>query len=214
MSASRALKGVSFMRLLIRLAIFFYVFVLSLVGFTALLVLAHFVDYAAYLDFLKFIYQDGNASTIAGFIIASTLLISLLFARVIYGRQEQERLIHFDNPLGRVTISLSAIEDLIRRLVVHTPQVKEIRPNITSTKKGLEIEIDLVLRSDVNIPEMTADLQDIIKRKVHHVIGDDETIDIRVHVIKIAAEGSRQGNSGNDEDQGVSSPIPFHGYRV
>jgi hypothetical protein len=201
------------MRLFIRLAIFFYVFVLSLVGFTALLVLAHFVDYAEYLNFLKFIYQDGNASTLAGVIIAATLLISLVFARVIYGRQEQERLIHFENPLGRVTISLSAIEDLIRRLVVHTPQIKEIRPNIISTKKGLEIEIRLVLRSDVNIPEMTADLQDIIKRKVQDVIGAEEAVNIRVHVIKIASESSKHGGH-NDEDQGVSSPVPFHGYRA
>ena len=202
------------MRLFIRLAIFFYVFILSVVGFTALLVLAHFVDYSAYLNFLKFIYQDGNASTLAGFIIASTLLISLVFARIIYGRQEQERLIHFDNPLGRVTISLSAIEDMIRRLVVHTPQVKEIRPDITSTKKGLKVDIRLVLRSDVNIPEMTADLQDIIKRKVQDVIGAEETVNIRVHVIKIASETSKSGKGRDDEDRGVVSPVPFHGYRA
>ncbi len=199
------------MRLFIRLAIFFYVFVLSVVGFTALLVLAHFVDYAAYLDFLKFIYQDGNASTLAGVIIAVTLLISLVFARIIYGRQEQERLIHFDNPFGRVTISLSAIEDLIRRVVVHAPQIKEIRPNIVSTKKGLEVEIRLVLRSDVNIPEMTANLQDIIKRKVQDVIGSEETINIRVHVIKIASESSKNGNI--DDDPSVVNAVPFHGYR-
>ena len=186
-------------------------------GFTALLVLAHFVDYAQYINFLGFIYQDGNASTLAGFIIAATLLIGFAFARIIYGRQEQERLIHFDNPLGRVTISLSAIEDLIRRLVVHTPQIKEIRPTITSTKKGLKIEIRLVLRSDVNIPEMTADLQDIIKRKVQDVIGSEETVNIRVYVIKIASESSIKGKGHGDEDQGVTGitgSIPFHGYRA
>lgn len=211
------------MRLFIRLAIFFYVFVLSLVGFTALLVLAHCVDYAQYLDFLKFIYQDGNASTLAAVIIAATLLISLAFARIIYGRQEQERLIHFDNSLGRVTISLSAIEDMIRRLVVHTPQIKEIRPNIVSTRKGLQIEIHLVLRSDVNIPEMTADLQDIIKRKVQDIIGNDETINIRVHVIKIASDGPSVGKGREDDGQGlphvagrasVATSVPFHGYRA
>lgn len=212
MSVSRALKGDSVMRLFIRLAIFFYVFVLLLVGFTALLVLAHFVDYAAYLNFLQFIYEDGSASTWAGVIIAATLLISLVFARVIYGRQEQERLIHFDNPLGRVTISLAAIEDMIRRLVIHTPQIKEIRPSIISVKKGLEIEIRLVLRSEVNIPEMTAELQDIIKRKIQDVIGNDEAINIRMHVIKIASESSKYG-SDHDEDPAVASPVPFHGYR-
>ncbi len=202
------------MRLFIRLAIFFYVFVISIVSLTALLVLAHFVDFGQYLSFLKFVYLDESAGTIAGVIIAVTLLLSLAFARIIYGRQEQERLIHFDNALGRVTISLSAIEDLIRRLVIHTPQIKEIRPVITSTKKGLEVEIRLVLRSDVNIPEMTAELQEIIKRKIQHVIGTEESVHIRVHVIKISSESSKNGRGRDDGEESVVSPVPFHGYRA
>jgi hypothetical protein len=199
------------MRLFIRLAIFFYVFVILLVGFTAMLVLAHAVDFNQYLDFLKFIYVDGNASMIAGFIIAATLIISLVFARIIYGRQREERLIHFNNPLGKVTISLSALEDLIRRLVIHTPQIKEIRPNIISSKKGLDVEIRLVLRSDTNIPDLTADLQETIKRKIQDVVGAEERVNIRVHVVKISSDSGK--DLGRDADDEVVSPLPFRGYR-
>ncbi len=200
------------MRLFIRLAVFFYILVICVIGFTALLVLAHFVDFNQYLDFLEFIYLNGKASTVAGVIVASTMLLGLAFARIILGRQEQERLIHFDNPLGRVTISLAALEDLIRRLAIHMPQVKEIRPDIVSTKKGLDVDIRLVLRSDVNIPEMTANMQDIIKRKVQDVIGSEERVNIRVHVIKIASETSTKTLGRADDDE-VVSPLPFHGYR-
>ncbi len=197
------------MRLFIRLAIFFYLVVIFVVGFTALLVLAHVVDFKHYEEYLKFIYLDGQASTVAAFIAAATMLIGWAFARIIYGRQEQERIIHFDNPLGRVSISLSALEDLIRRLTVNTPQVKEIRPEIAATKKGLNVHIRLVLRSDVNIPEMTADLQDIIRRKIQDLIGAEEQVHIRVHVIKIVADGVKE----RDEDE-VISPLPFRGYRA
>ena len=200
------------MRLFIRLAVFFYIFVICVIGFTALLVLAHCVDFNQYLDFLEFIYLNGKASMVAGVIVASTMLLGLGFARVILGRQEQERLIHFDNPLGRVTISLAALEDLIRRLAVHMPQVKEIRPDVVSTKKGLDVDIRLVLRSDVNIPEMTANMQDIIKRKVQDVIGGEERVNIRMHVIKIAPEIASK-TSGRGDDDEVVSPLPFHGYR-
>jgi hypothetical protein len=197
------------MRLFIRLAIFFYLFIILIVGFTALLVMAHMIDFGQYLSFLRFIYFDGNASLVAGVIVAAIMLISLIFARIIYGRQEKERLIQVDNPLGRVTISLSAIEDLIRRLVVLTPQVREIKPDVISTKNGLRIDLRLVLRSGVNIPEMTAELQEIIKRKMQELIGNDERVTVRVHVIKIAPDGVK----GKGEDE-IMSPLPFHGYRA
>jgi hypothetical protein len=197
------------MRHLIRLAIFFYLLVIFVVGFTALLVLAHAVDFKHYQDFLKFVYLDPKAGTIAGLVVAATMLIGFAFARIIYGRQAQERIIHFDNPLGRVSISLSALEDMIRRLTVNTPQVKEIRPEIAANKKGLNIHIRLVLRSDVNIPEMTADLQDIIRRKVQDLIGSEERVHIRVHVIKIVSDGVKESSENE-----VVSPVPFRGYRA
>ncbi|MFH0754915.1 MAG: alkaline shock response membrane anchor protein AmaP [Candidatus Omnitrophota bacterium] len=197
------------MRLLVRLAIFFYLVVIFVVGFTTLLVLAHVVDFNHYQDFLRLIYMDGQASMMAGVVVAATMLTGLAFARMIYGRQAQERIIHFDNPLGRVSISLSALEDLIRRLAVQMPQVKEIRPEIVTGKKGLHIHIRLVLRADANIPEMTADLQDIIKRKVQDLIGSEEQVHIRVHVIKIVSDGVKPR-----EDDEVVGPLPFRGYRA
>ncbi len=202
------------MNFFIRLAIFFYVFVITLVGVTALLVLAHAVDFNQYLSLLKFIYVDGKAGMLTAVVIAAIMLTSLVLARIIFGRQQQERLIHFENPLGRVTISLAAIEDLIRRVVVHTPQIKEIRPTIASTKNGLDVDMRLVLRSDVNIPEMTAELQSIIKRKIQDVIGADEQVNISVHVVKIATDALRKGRSNDEDDAPGLGSVPFHGYRA
>ncbi len=199
------------MRLFIRLAIFFYIVVICVVALTALLVLAHAVDFNQYLDFLEFIYLGGKVRMISIGIVTVTMLLGIAFALIIYAGQEKESIIHFDNPLGRVTISLAALEDLIRRLGVHMPQVKEIRPDIVATKKGLDIDIRLVLSSVGNIPEMTANMQDIIKRRIQDVIGSEERINIRVHVVKIAPENSAR-TSGRADDE-VVSPLPFHGYR-
>ena len=202
------------MNFFIRLAIFFYVFIITLVGVTALLVLAHVIDFDQYLNLVKFIYVDAKAGMLTAVVIAAIMLTSLVLARIIFGRQQQERLIHFENPLGRVTISLAAIEDLIRRVVVHTPQIKEIRPDISSTKNGLDVDIRLILHSDVNIPEMTAELQGIIKRKIQDVIGSDEQVNISVHVVKIATDAARKGRGNDEDDQAGLSSVPFHGYRA
>ncbi|NTV29435.1 MAG: alkaline shock response membrane anchor protein AmaP [Candidatus Omnitrophica bacterium] len=205
------------MRLLILIAIIFYVFIISLVGFTGLLFLAHFIDLRTYLDFMTFIYKDPQANTLAGVIVAITMLISLIYARIIYGRQERERNIFINNPLGRVTISVSALEDLVRRMAVRSPQVKEIYPYVTSAKKGLHIDIRLVLRSAANIPELTADLQNSIKARIQGVIGADERVNIRIHVVKITSDSNKSGKGGlreYEEDDTADLSVPFPGYKA
>ncbi len=201
------------MRILIKIAIFFYVIVITVTGIAGLILLAHFVDLSGYEKILAYVYNDPKAGTIAAFTVAAIMIISFVLARIIYGRQEQERIITFDNPLGRVTISLSALEDLIRRMVVRSPQIKEIRPDIASSKKGLKVDIRLVLRSDVNIAELTADLQEMIKRKIQDVIGKEERVTVRVHVIKISTENILPGKKGMEEDE-IEPPLHFHGYRA
>ena len=201
------------MRLFIRFAILFYLFIISLVGFSALFLLAHLTEYRAYDRFMFSVYNDPQAGMIAGFAIAATMLISFGFARIIYGRQSQERSIFVDNPLGRVTISVSAIEDMLRRLVVNTPQIKEIRPNIISSKRGLKVDIRLVLNSEVNISDLTADFQQMVQRKVRDLIGKDERILIRIHVIKITGDVFKVKKGREDYDENSESPLHYHGYR-
>jgi hypothetical protein len=201
------------MRILVRIAIFFYVLVITIIGLSGLLLLAHLVDLNGYEKFLGYVYRDAKAGTIAGVVVAATMLISFALARIIYGRQERERIITFDNPLGRVTISLSALEDLVRRMAVRSPQIKEIRPEIASTKKGIKVDVRLVLRSDVNIADLTADLQETIRRKIQDVIGKEEKVLVRVHVIKISTENIHPLKKGMHDDE-IEPPLHFHGYRA
>jgi len=136
--------------------------------------------------------------------------MSFLLARLIYGSHRRERTIAFENPTGAVTVSLTALEDLIKRLIGQMPEIKEIRPYMIATRKGLEVDIKLVLRHEVNIPELTARFQDLVRRKIEEAVGMEGKINIRVHVTKISLEDMKSKNK--DEFQ---SPVqaPFHGYR-
>jgi uncharacterized alkaline shock family protein YloU len=204
------------MRLFIRIAVFFYVLIISIVGFSALLLLAHLTSLQEYEAFLSYLYNNPKAGIVAGLCVAATMIISYVIAQIIYGRQAKERIISFDNPLGRVTISLSALEDLVRNLAGRSPQIKEIKPNIISGRKGLSVDIRLVLRPGANIPQLTADLQEVIKAKIHDVIGKEERANIRIHVMKIATEPGKSGKfqDRDFDDEGLESPLRSHGYRA
>ena len=115
------------------------------------------------------------------------------------------------------SVSLTAMEDLVRRAISMVPEVKDVRSSITAGKKGLSINSRLVLNADVNIPEMTSRLQDLVKRKIQDTIGIEETVVVRVHIVKITPEGKarRHKHKDKEEKEQTSEPtVPFQGYRA
>ena len=197
------------MWLLTRIAIIFYIFIIWATGSSVILFVAHVLDLQTIQRLLMVIYFDNQSGAIAGICAGGIMFMSFLLARLIYGRRQMERTIAFENPNGGVTVSLTAIEDLIKRLIVQMPEVREIRPYMIATRKGLEVDIKLVLRHEANIPEMTARFQDLVRRKIEEAIGMEGKITIRVHVIKISLEDIKYKNK--DEFQ-IPSQAPFHGY--
>jgi uncharacterized alkaline shock family protein YloU len=197
------------MWLLTRVAIIFYISIIWTVSITVMLFVAHVLDLQTIQRLLMVIYNDSQSGAIAGICAGGIMFMSFLLARLIYGRRRMERTIAFDNPAGGVTVSLSALEDLIKRLIVQMPEVKEIRPIMIVTRKGLEVDIKLVLRYETNIPELTARFQDLVRGKIEEAVGMEGKINIRVHVTKISLEDIKSRHK-----DGFQAPprVPFHGY--
>jgi uncharacterized alkaline shock family protein YloU len=199
------------MWLLTRIAIIFYIFIIWTTGISVMLFVSHILDLQTIQRLLMVVYFDNQSGAIAGVCAGGIMFMSFLLARLIYGRRQMERNIAFENPNGGgVTVSLTALEDLIKRLIVQMPEVKEIRPYMIATRKGLEVDIKLVLRHEVNIPELTARFQDLVRRKIEEAVGMEGKINIRVHVTKISLDDIK--SKSRDEFQ-VPAQAPFHGYR-
>ncbi|MGD0335785.1 MAG: alkaline shock response membrane anchor protein AmaP [Candidatus Omnitrophota bacterium] len=139
------------------------------------------------------------------------ILLTFSFAQLILGRFQREKNIAFNTASGEVTIALSAVEDLIRRLAGVIPEIKELRPDVRATKKGsLIVDLRAVLKSEANLPELTTRLQDMARSKIQEVLGVEEQIIIKIHVAKII--------SGEEKDRRRKEPekeepaIPFGRY--
>ena len=205
------------MKFFTRIAILFYVVTISTLG--ALIITSAFVIDQPLIgrinDHLQILASDIQLRIVVGLTGLLFILLSLVFARIISGARQKERTIAFDNPSGRVSISLIAMEDMVKRLILREPEIKEGRPNIIATKKGLDIEARLVLKADVNIPEVTSRLQNLIKDKIQEMIGIEETVTVRIHVVKLISEENKpkRGNKSDYPDNPETS-IPFQGYRA
>jgi uncharacterized alkaline shock family protein YloU len=158
------------------------------------------------------VYLQGGFNTklvlsLSGILL---ILISFSFANLILGRFQREKTIAFNTPAGPVTIALSAVEDLIKRMGHIIPQIKELRPNVVAKKNKIEADLRVILKSEANIPELTSQLQEITRVKIQEVLGVEEQIIIRIHIAKIAATEEREKKK---KDFGKEEPaIPFGGY--
>jgi len=138
------------------------------------------------------------------------ILISFSFAQLILGRFQREKTIAFTTASGKVTVALTLIEDLIKRVEGIIPEIKELRPDVIATKKGIVVDLRVILRSEANIHDLTARLQEITRSKILEVLPIEEQIIIKIHVAKISSSEERERK--RREPVKEEPPIPFGGY--
>ncbi len=157
---------------------------------------------------VNFLYSDQNLKLAMGVIGIMFILIGILSAQISFGKMQREKTIAFENPDGQVVVSLTAIEDFIKRMVKEMPQVKELKSTVTAGKKGIDVISRATLFSDSNIPEITEKIQSMIKTKLLEMLGIEEAISIKIHVAKLLHRGGKEEIT---EPKETSRHIPFRG---
>ncbi|MFY9402743.1 MAG: alkaline shock response membrane anchor protein AmaP [Candidatus Omnitrophota bacterium] len=196
------------MRIFTVLGVLFYATVIILTGivlisFSFNLLLPQDINQA-----LLRIQESINTRVVTGLSGLLLVLISFSFAQLILGRLQREKTIAFSTSSGEVTIALSAVEDLIRRLTTAMPEIKELRPDVIASKKGIIVDLRVILKREVNIPELTSRLQEITRGRIQEVLGIEEQIIVKIHVAKIVA--SEEKKRKDWEKEGLTAP--FAGY--
>lgn len=160
---------------------------------------------------LTYVQNTPSARLIIGLSGFLLIFISFSFAQLILSRFQREKTIAFTTSSGEVTIALGAIEDLIRRITNVIPEIKELRPDVRASKKGsIIVDLRVVLRSEANIPELTARLQEITKAKIQEVLGLEEQIIIKIHITKIIS--SEEKDKRRRDSERPEPTIPYGGY--
>ncbi|MFC1703417.1 alkaline shock response membrane anchor protein AmaP [Candidatus Omnitrophota bacterium] len=203
------------MRFFTTFGILFYTLILCVVGVVAVGFALNFFPLNDLVSVLDIGYNDINIRMIIGLFGVLLILISLSFAQVILGRMQKEKTIAFNNPSGQVTVSLSAVEDLVRKLTAPISEIKELRPNVVVSKKGIQIILRVILRTETNIPDLTLRLQELVKSKVQEILGVDETITVFVHISKIIPYEIKETKSRKKkepEETEEEPTVPFQNY--
>ena len=141
-----------------------------------------------------------------GLIVINWVIVQLTFAKL-----QRQKTIAFENPDGQVTVSLSAIEDFIRRSARELPEVKDLRSDVVAGKGRILVRARVTLWSEAHIPEVTERVQMLIRSRVQEMLsGVEEPIQVRVHVAKIAHREEGETKLPGRREEKISTP--FHGY--
>ncbi len=164
------------------------------------------------------IYQDQHARLIVGIWAGLLLLKNFIYYQFFFVDIYSRKMIIFDNPSGRVSVTLAAMEDLIKRTIARSTEVKVTQTMVIPSKKGMRIKIKLILNSEMNIPEVTARVQVLVQNKIQDMIGISDPVRVSIDIVKILPEGSLdkkfKDSSTQSKDDDNELNIPFQGYRA
>lgn len=194
------------------LSVFFYTIILICLGTMALAFAVHLVDLNDIMGRLSYSYNDLRMRVILGASGLIFILLSFGAAQIITGKIQREKTIAFTNPNGQVTVTLSAVEDLIKRLSFQLREIKEAKADVKATKKGIDVRMRVVLRSETNIPDFTAKLQEIIASRIQEVFGIDEPINVKIHVAKIVTTEDKGKKPPEKTQEDIQ--VPYHGIKI
>lgn len=200
------------MKIFTILGIIFYATILILIGVVLIVFSSNLLQAQDINDLIAYLQHLPNAKLFAFLAGALLIVVSFSVANFILGGFQREKTIAFTTSSGEVTIALSAVEDLLKQLSSILPEIKELRPNVVASKRGILVDLKVVLRSHANLPELTARLQDLAKSKLQEVLGVEEEIIVKIHITKIIAREDKDKDKKRKDIETDRPAIPFGGY--
>jgi hypothetical protein len=149
-------------------------------------------------------YAEDNISAF-GIIGMVLVIIGIIWVVYWFDYMYRTKVVSFDNPGGKIKISLRAIEDYINSMLLkQMPGIRSLRVKTALSARGLETRIALKLYANLNIPEICSNIQGITKDYLQDAVGVERISNIEVFVTSIKANGGKAEKEElyeNEEDK-------------
>ncbi|MDI6709675.1 MAG: alkaline shock response membrane anchor protein AmaP [Thermoanaerobacterales bacterium] len=158
-----------------------YSLVVSAFAVAALLEL---FGYLPPMDGLHALPAKSRDAVAAGLGVLLLVGLRLLWAGVRRSHRERQAVVE-DNSLGQVRVALTAIENLINKVVSQVPGVRDVHSRVVGDPNGIAIRIKATVTPEINIPEISKEIQQQVQDRVKDVTGIN-TASVRILINNIA----------------------------
>lgn len=151
--------------------------------FTALFALFSIVmlGWPAPLFLLRDIFYPDRREVFWPFMVLFILAGSRLFWISLY-KPRGRHVVLAESALGQIRVSLQAVENLVEKVVSQIHGVREVKPRMISVPQGVGIQVRASVTPDVNVPEVSVEIQNRVKERVFEVTG------LSVNTVKVSVE--------------------------
>jgi UDP-N-acetylmuramyl pentapeptide phosphotransferase/UDP-N-acetylglucosamine-1-phosphate transferase len=184
-----------------------YIFVSFLVG---LFLIWLSIDYLGAINAITYCLDKLIASgmdmekifrLVGGLIIVACVAFIVRLAK----RTHREKSIILQTSGGSVSISLSAIEDMIKKILEEKGEIARIKPKVKFTRKGIHIFIRGSLKSDVNLMELSSQVRSEVKKRMDNLLGGGQDVKVNLEIRKLAFSPKKEIEEREPE-------VPFRNY--
>jgi len=151
-------------------------------------------------------FADYWLRFIAGLVGVLLILMCFGYLQRLLQRSRRDKSLTFESVQGQVSITLFAIEDMLRKILESREEVSHIRVKVMLRKKYIEVITRGVLAAEVNLVEFTKEIQESVKEKMHTLLGEDKEVRVNLEIRKVAI-GGKKGLLQEQEPE-----IPFRNY--
>lgn len=122
------------------------------------------------IEFIKSV--SGNVIYVASVIIIALSLVIISFCMMFLCTNSKESsTVVKATENGNIRISLETVNTIAAKAVKGIQPVRDVKVNAVSTEKGMVINVKIALMNDSVIPEVTIQVQNVVKNQVENIVG-------------------------------------------
>lgn len=143
------------------------------------------------LALLRDVFYPGRPEVFWPLMAVIILIGTRLFWASIYRPQKKSHhVVLAENALGQVNLSVSAVEDLANKVAGKIHGVKEVSSRMVGVPQGVGLKVQASVTPDINVPDASAEIQDMIKEKLFEITGL-QVSSVEIHIQSISVKKPR-----------------------
>ena len=147
------------------LAVYSFLFTVLIALFSAVM-----LGWTAPLYFFRDLFAPVRPELFWPF-IAIVILTGLRLFWISLSRPRGKHVVLAETSLGQVKVSFQAIESLVEKVVSQFNGIRDVKPRIIAVPQGVGIQVRASVTPDVNVPEVSREIQNRIKERILKLQG-------------------------------------------
>ncbi|MGE5422464.1 MAG: alkaline shock response membrane anchor protein AmaP [Ignavibacteriales bacterium] len=164
----------------------FWKFIMSLYNLfliaVALMAVAVATGYEEPMKWINAAFANPQNRIITGLVGALFVLLGLNLLMQGLRTPKKIDMVIQESPDGPVTITVPAVKQIVLKAVKLIEGVREVKPEISNGKRGVQVHLTIMVNPDHKLPELTTAIQDKVREYLEQLAG------LRVAEIKVTVD--------------------------